>query len=245
MEELYRPLMDLHTHTIASGHAYSTLKENIEAAKEMGLHVLGTSEHAIMMPGTAPLIYFQNFKVIPKEVGGLRLLNGIEANIYNGAGDIDVDASVLPKMDYIIASLHSPCYTDLGISGNTKALLGAVKNPYITIIGHPDDDRYPVDYDELAAAAAEHHTALELNNGSLNPLSVRIGGKNNILRMLEACKKYKTMILMGTDSHICYEIGHFEDSIQVLRDVGFPPEQIINLDIKRLPYVLNRAKYQV
>ena len=60
-----RPLMDLHTHTLASGHAYSTLKENLEEAKKMGLKILGTSEHARMMPGTAPLIYFQNFKVIP------------------------------------------------------------------------------------------------------------------------------------------------------------------------------------
>ena len=29
-------VMDMHTHTIASGHAYSTLQENIAAAKEKG-----------------------------------------------------------------------------------------------------------------------------------------------------------------------------------------------------------------
>ena len=27
-----RALMDLHTHTLASGHAYSTLKENLDGA---------------------------------------------------------------------------------------------------------------------------------------------------------------------------------------------------------------------
>lgn len=233
-----KPLVDLHTHTIASGHAYSTLKENIEAAKAMGLTVLGTSEHAKLMPGTAPLIYFTNFKVIPKVVDGVYLINGIEANIFNEKGEIDVDESILPKMDYIIASLHSPCFKDLGMAANTKALIGAVENPNVTVIGHPDDDRYPIDHDQLAAAAAEHHTALELNNGSLNPLSTRKGARKNIVALLEACRKYKTMILMGTDSHICYEIGHFEDSMEMLREVDFPEELVINFDLNRLPYVL-------
>ena len=80
-----RALMDLHTHTLASGHAYSTLKENLEEAKKMGLEVLGTSEHARMMPGTAPLIYFQNFKVIPKEVDGVRLVGSRRIFLMNTA----------------------------------------------------------------------------------------------------------------------------------------------------------------
>ena len=139
-----RALMDLHTHTLASGHAYSTLKENLEEAKKMGLEVLGTSEHARMMPGTAPLIYFQNFKVIPKEVDGVRLVNGIEANIFDEHGSIDVEEPILSKMDYIIASLHTPCIANLGIVKNTAALVGAAENPNVTVIGHPDDDRYPI-----------------------------------------------------------------------------------------------------
>ena len=35
-----RPLMDLHTHTLASGHAYSTLKENLEEAKNAILELV-------------------------------------------------------------------------------------------------------------------------------------------------------------------------------------------------------------
>lgn len=235
-----RPLVDLHTHTLASGHAYSTLKENLEEAKKMGLKVLGTSEHARMMPGTAPLIYFQNFKVIPKEVDGVRLVNGIEANIFDEHGSIDVEEPILSKIDYIIASLHTPCITNLGIVKNTAALVGAAENPNVTVIGHPDDDRYPIDPDEVAAAAAENHTAIELNNGSLNPLSTRINGPKNIRKVLEACRKYHTMVLMGTDSHICYEIGHFEDSMALLRELDFPAEQVINFDVDRLGYVLRK-----
>ena len=32
-----KALIDLHTHTLVSGHAYSTIKENVEAAKLAGL----------------------------------------------------------------------------------------------------------------------------------------------------------------------------------------------------------------
>lgn len=108
----------------------------------------------------------------------------------------------------------------------------------MTVIGHPDDDRYPIDPYEVAAAAAENHTAIELNNGSLNPLSTRINGPKNIRKVLETCRKYRTMVLMGTDSHICYEIEHFENAMALLKQMDFPAEQVINFDVERLGYVL-------
>ena len=48
------------------------------------------------------------------------------------------------------------------------------------------------------------------------------------------------MVLMGTDSHICYEIGHFEDAMALLKEMDFPAEQVINFDVERLGYVLRR-----
>ena len=40
-------ILDLHTHTIASGHAYSTIREMAQAASEKGLKLLGITEHAM------------------------------------------------------------------------------------------------------------------------------------------------------------------------------------------------------
>ena len=57
-------LFDLHTHTVASGHAFSTLKENIEEAAAKGLKAMGMSDHYSAMPGSAQPIYFTNFKSI-------------------------------------------------------------------------------------------------------------------------------------------------------------------------------------
>ena len=144
---------DMHTHTVASGHAFSTFKENVEEAAGKGLFALGMSDHAPAMPGSAPSIYFSNFKCFRQEVMGVRMFTGVEANIMDFNGNLDLDETVLRKMDYVIASLHIPCIKPGTPKENTDALIGAMKNPYVKIIGHPDDDRYPLEYDRLIPAA--------------------------------------------------------------------------------------------
>lgn len=51
--------LDVHTHTIASGHAFSTLQEMAQAAAGKGLKVLGITEHSPGIPGTCHSIYFK------------------------------------------------------------------------------------------------------------------------------------------------------------------------------------------
>ena len=76
-----RLIADTHAHTIASGHAYSSLKEMAYAASKNGLEVLSLTEHAPQMPGSCQEIYFRNFNVIPREMHGVKLLLGTELNI--------------------------------------------------------------------------------------------------------------------------------------------------------------------
>lgn len=58
-------IADTHAHTLASGHAYSTIREMAAAAADQGMQVLALTEHAPEMPGTCGLFYFQNLRVIP------------------------------------------------------------------------------------------------------------------------------------------------------------------------------------
>jgi putative hydrolase len=69
-------LLDAHTHTVASGHAYSSLQEMAKAAADMGLEVLGITEHGPSVPGTCPTLYFKNIFVVPRQMYGIRLLMG-------------------------------------------------------------------------------------------------------------------------------------------------------------------------
>ena len=236
-------VMDLHTHTMASGHGFSTLAENIEKAKEVGLKVLGYSEHAASMPGGPHPFYIDSLKVVPRKYGKLALLCGIEANIMDMEGHIDVsEHTILNNLDYVIASLHGPCIEPGTMQENTKALLGAMKNPYVKIIGHPDDERYPLDYERLVSGAMEAGVILEVNNTSIHPNSVRQGARENIMKMLEICKRYRCPIIMGTDSHICHQIGDFSRAASLLELVDFPSELVMNTDTLNLSKIVINDK---
>lgn len=60
---------------------------------------------------------------------------------YNG--NLDMEERLMKRMDVVIASMHIPTIKPGTREENTQAYLGAMKNPYVDIIGHPDDGRYP------------------------------------------------------------------------------------------------------
>ena len=81
-------VLDVHTHTIVSGHAYSTLLENAKYASEIGLQLLGSTEHGPSMPGAPHKWYFENLKILPRELFGVTMLYGCEANVIDYEGNL-------------------------------------------------------------------------------------------------------------------------------------------------------------
>lgn len=233
-----KAIIDLHTHTISSGHAFSTLKENVEGAKENGLKIMGLSDHAVTMPGTAHPFYFHNMKVIKDEIDGIRVLKGIEANIIDYDGNLDVEDEIVEILDYMIASVHGPCIKAGTIEENTRAMIKAMDNPKVKVIGHPDDSRFPVDYEKLVLAAKEKNVALEMNNSSLSPNSFRMNGLENYKIILKLCKEYEVKIMLGSDAHIYYDVGRFDNCYKLLKEMDFPEELVWNLREDVLDYIL-------
>lgn len=232
-----KALIDLHCHTIASGHAYSTLKENIEEAAKKGLKYLGVSDHAPGMPGSTHPYYFGNLGVIKDEIEGIKMLKGIEANIIDYDGNIDIPEDVIGKLDYVIASFHPPCIACGTMDENTQAILKVMDNKEVKIIGHLDDSRYPVNYEEVVKKAKETGTLFEINNSSLRPNSFRIGAIDNVKRLLNLCKKYEVKVIFGSDAHIYYQVGSFENCEKIVNDVDFPGNLVVNYseeDIKNI-----------
>ena len=237
--------LDTHTHTLASGHAYSTIHEMVSFAKEKGLSLLAITDHAPAMPGTCHRFYFDNLKVYKGRDLGIELFLGVELNILDYEGHVDLDNTLLSKLDLRIASLHGPCYKIGTVEDNTNAYINAMKNPYIDILGHPDDGRIPVDYVRLVTAAKEHKIALELNNSSLKPGAFRENAYENALIYLKLCKEYNVPICLGTDSHVCYDIGDFAYAEKALAEVDFPEELILNTSVERFKnYLASRRNHQ-
>lgn len=235
--------IDTHSHTIVSGHAYCTLKEMAETAAKKNLQGLAITEHAPEMPGTCQLFYFQNLKVVPRKMYGIELLLGTELNILNADGEVDLPDSVLKEMDITIASMHMPCMKgEPTIENVTQGYLKAMNNEYIDIIGHPDDERFPVDYEQLVKTAVATGTLLEVNNSSLRPGGFRQNTKVNASHMLSLCKQYKAMVVLGSDAHVDSDIGEYKEAMEIIKHVDFPEELIANTSVEKLKASLKRNK---
>lgn len=231
-------MLDVHTHTVASGHAYSTMAEMINAAVDKNLKLLGITEHAPAMPGTCNKMYFHNLRVVPRKQKGIKLLLGAEANIMDFDGTLDLDQETINGLDLVIASLHTPCIRPGTIKENTRAVVKAMENPRVTILGHPDDGRYPLDYDEIVRAAKDTGCLLEINNNSLNPKSFRINSRENVTKMLEFCVKYNVSVIADSDAHIEYDVANFSFVKSLLEELKFPEELVVNHSIEKfLEYV--------
>ena len=232
-------LIDTHAHSVASGHAFNTIDEITEEAARKGMTHISLTEHAPKMPGSCHELYFSNLKALTAEKFGIQRLFGVELNILDYTGKVDLPVFLLEQMDITIASLHTPCIHSGSIQENTAAVINAIKNPYVNIIGHPDDGRYPLDYEKVVLAAKEYHTLLELNNSSLKVTGPRTDARRNDIEMLQLCMKHGVSITIGSDAHISEVIGDFDLAVELIEELGFPQELIANSDFAILDMFLN------
>lgn len=242
-----RDVIDTHTHTIASGHAYNTMTEMMQSAAEKGLELLAITDHAPAMPGSTHQFYFSNSNMIDRDYytkkfgGKTRYLIGSELNILPG-GDVDLSENDLKNLDITIASMHLPCYKPASKEEHTRDYLRILENPDIHVIGHPDDGRYPVDFRALVAAAKSNHKVLELNNHSLDPLSTRPNAHENDTCMLKLCMEYQQPIIINSDAHTELEIGNHASAWKLIEELGFPEELILNTSVEKLLPYLNTSR---
>lgn len=223
-------LVDLHTHSVLSKHAYSSITENIDAAIEAKLKYLGLSEHQSDPKGVGAHIYaFNNLSIVPSLYKGLRIFKGIEYNILNDE-PIDKKGLKSKDLDYGIASIHAFCYTDAGYEGNTINVLRALEDKDVLILGHLDRGFYEMDYERIISRCKELHKLIEINDASLFKLSADDYKKAVIImnKILNICKKYNQPIIINSDAHIKYHIGQIDSAIKVVKDAKFPEELILN-----------------
>lgn len=237
-------VLDTHTHTLASGHAYSTIREMAYMAKEKGLELLGITEHGPAMPGSCHDFYFSNLRVASRNMCGIELLLGVELNILDYNGTVDLEQKILRQMDVAIASMHMPCIKPGTKEENTRAYIQAMKNPYVNIIGHPDDARYDLDYKGLVLGAREQGVLIEINNASMQPGGPRVNAMDNDREILRLCRHFKVPVVLGSDAHADEGILNFTYPDQLIQELDFPEELIVNTSVDKLKKYVNKYKYQ-
>lgn len=225
-------IADLHTHTNVSSHAFSSLEEMAAGAKRAGLRVLAITNHGMLL-GDAPCRWhFDTLHRLPRIINGVFILRGIELNILPPLGGIDpLELRTMRRMEQVIASFHKETYPPADAEAHTLALENIIKNPFVNTLGHLGNAMFPFDEEYILSLCAKYHKVVEINNGSF---LVRKGSRERCQRIAEICKTYHVPIMVNTDAHSSFEVGHFEEALSMLGKIDFPEELVINADYNRL-----------
>ena len=234
-----RIVADLHTHTVASGHAYSTVNELATAAVAKGLQALAITDHGPALPGGPHIYHFGAMRFIPPEINGVRILLGCEANILDADGTLDLSDHYLCRLDFIMAGFHEACgFDNKGTVRNTDALLNLMACKKVHAISHPGNPLFPVDYEAITQAAAETRTALEINNASFS--ISRMGSRHNCETLARLIARHGAPVVVGSDAHIAQNVGIFDQALAVIHDAGIPEELVVNASMEGLTSFLSR-----
>jgi len=215
---------DLHVHTIFSHCGIHTVLELLAHAKNLGMKGIAVTDHGQALGGCRlnnP--FFERFRSPYPDV---KLLKGVECNIVDDKGKIDVPWHFIKFIDVVLLGIHPNTPAGAGVDAYTDMLIAAIRNnPCIDIITHPNDPTYTVDYRRLAREAKKFGVALELNNSKILYARMEVG---SAYELVEACRDEGCCMALNSDTHAIHELG-LDDSVRpILEEVGFPEELIVN-----------------
>jgi DNA polymerase (family 10) len=220
---------DLHMHTSASD-GVATIEEMVAAARARGLSYIAITDHSqrvSMARGLDPKRLLAQWKQIdklrPSLPKGFTLLKGIECDILERGG-MDLPDDVLAEADWVLASVH---YGQKQPREQiTERILGAIENPYVSVIAHPTGriinrrEPYQIDLDAVFAAAKKHHKLLELN---ANPARLDLHDVHCAM-----AKQHGIPIVINTDAHAPTELDVLRYGILQARRAGLTKADVAN-----------------
>lgn len=232
-------IADLHTHTLCASHAFHTVLEMAAAAGAMGYRALAMTDHAPAMPDAPHAWHFGNFSALPRAIGPVAMLYGAEVNVMDTRGGLDLPDSLLRGMDWVVASIHSPCVPGLLTEREaTRLWLGVAENPYVDCIGHSEQQHYKYDYDLVTKAFAKNNKVVEING---NSFFVRRDGVPNMRALLRACRENGCRIALDSDAHSIRQMQeNMAALIALIEEENFPQELVVNASAAALVAELRR-----
>ncbi len=238
---------DYHTHTTYSrhGHGKGTVLENASVAADKGLKQIAITDH-----GFNHEFYGIRRKDIPelkedilnaREVTGVDILLGVEANLISLDGNVDVREEDYEFLDIFLMGYHRMVKTttfrdkvylnwanDMAkifrpsmekINRNTTAFLKALDKYPIDIITHLN---YGFETDTLAVAkmAKQKGVYVELNGKRINFTD------DEILTMASEGVKF----IVNSDAHRPERVGEVNNGLDTIYRLNIPLSLVANVD---------------
>lgn len=216
---------DMHTHTVASTHAYSTITENCTFAASAGIKALGMTDHVGTMPDSPHCWHFHNYKILPHKINGVYVVHGAEANIVDYDGTLDLDKDSYRFVEWIIASYHKYTLAPASPKEHTQGYLKLAEDENIDMIGHPTTANFEYDMEKCVKKFKEYGKFIEINESSI---MWKRGSRENALELMKLCKKYEAMICINTDAHFHELIGQTPIALQMAESIDFPEKLVAN-----------------
>ena len=230
-------IAELHTHSNEyCGHAYASIDEEVAIAREHGMKFFATTNHGPMCDEDAPICFYLNNR--ERKYDGITFLAGIEADLRDLKGGLDMAPSDLLSLDFVIVSMHANVL-DTGYPDYTEGLVAAAGNPAVDCMGHLGrDTRYRFDAEKVVACAGKQGKLIEFNSWSLEEFE-SYGPCGEIM---DLCVKYGTGCVVTSDAHWKERVCQHEPVLDFLAKKSFPEELIVNADEKRLSDFLARRR---
>lgn len=225
-------IADLHTHSIASTHAFATITEMVKEASALGLFAIAITDHGRTMPGAPGAYYFESLHAIPSTLYGVRVLKGIEANITDYNGTLDADKRLLDSLDWVVASMHTVTLSEKPtVEKCTQAYLSLAENKNVNVIGHSGTPYYKYDYEAVIPVLAKNGVLIEINDSTFR---YKKDSMSNCCEIIKLCKKHNARVCVNSDAHYFTSLGRMNSTLKVLEELSFPPELVVNSSIKNL-----------
>ncbi|MDO4438597.1 MAG: PHP domain-containing protein [Eubacteriales bacterium] len=251
-------MIDTHTHTISSLHAYSTLEENVISASMLGLSGIGVTDHYSSMVGHGDKYdkrdyqFLINLKIIPRIWHDIKVYRGAEVDIVNLNGDLygydqlqrdgsSMNEYMLGYTDYHIVSVHrvSKEMREASPVQVAEMYIAAISQNKSMIIGHINRAGLIFDEDMVLDEVKKIGKAIEINESTLTQ-----SGQDKAIacrRIAEKCAEKGVFISIASDAHISTDIGRIDTARKMLNEIHFPEELIINRNVETFDKFLNNT----
>lgn len=217
-----------HNHTTASD-GKNSLEEMAEAARDHGMQYLGIADHSksqFQANGLYPerlLKQIEEIHRLNQTWDDFQLITGSEVDILKD-GTLDFEDSLLGKLDYTVASIHSSF--QLPEKEMTQRIIRAMENPHVTMIGHLTGrlllkrNSYQVNIDKVLDCAARTGTIIELN---CNPKRLDMDWRH-----WHRARDKGVMTSINPDAHSTEQLHYLAFGIRLARKGWLRREDVLN-----------------
>lgn len=229
---------DFHVHTVASGDAFGTIHEVTEIAKNKNMKCIAVTDHGPAMPASSHAYYFNSLASNVSQDNGVKIYPGVEANIIDKNGSLDLPEDVLSKLSFIIASFH-PFSWDItnSTAQNTQALRSCLLHYDVKAIAHMNKPYYKVNIEEIVPILIKKNICIELNNRAI------ASDKNNWNRFKKEIlysKSKGVKFIVSSDAHNINQVGEFGDALEFICFCGLEEDDIVNSSQDNLSYIIKK-----